>query len=507
MNEKNIVECLYARSTANGQAPVYYFEGSTVTFSQLQQAAEQLAGALSSQGIKAGDRVAILMNDSPAMAEAILATMGIGATPVLVSTMLGTVDLAHILNDAQPVSVIVSGSHVGQIETVKAQIGGNAALRIVDSSQPVDGYLQLDVLRKQGQPMRLNASAQDALMLYTSGSTGRPKGVVHKHAGIMATLKTMGAQVYGLTPKEKLFSASRMFFAYGFGNSFSFPIGLGAPAVLCAERPTPSLIVDTLQRHEITVFFAVPSVFRLVADELRKIGKGALPSLKFSAAGGENLTAKTFNDWKDLTGTVILETIGTTELLHGFLTNTLDAINPASSGKVTPGYQVKLVDEEGMTHTGAGRGSIWVKGGSTFDRYWNNPEATAKSIDGDWVGTGDLYRCDDEGFYYFEGRGDDMIKVSGMWVSPVDVEQALLETHQVKESAVVGKQGSDGIFEIQAYVVPNQTGIKTDQLVQDLTQYVESKLPRYKRPKSYFVVTELPRNPTGKVQRFKLRQR
>lgn len=506
MEANNIIECLYSRVGSTPNAPVYYFNDIEVSFKQLASDAEILAAHLKNAGVKIGNRVAILMNDSPAMAKSIIASMGIGAIPVVINTLLAPQDVAYILKDCDPTALIISQTHINTINSAIKEDVTLPNVIISDGIEVAPGYLKFDDVLKGNDKQKLAALCEDAVMMYTSGSTGRPKGVVHGHGGLMTSIRTMGAQVYKLTPNDRLFSAPRMFFAYGFANSVAFPIGLGAPSILCSDRPNAEIIVNILRNKKPTVFFGVPTVFRLVAEEIRKTGGEKFPALKFSAAGGENLTSKTFNDWKELTGTIILETIGATETVHGFLTNRLDSFNPESSGQVTPGYEVKLIDDEGNEFKGAGKGRIWVKGGSTFKRYWNNPEATNKTIVNGWIGTGDLYNCDDQGFYYFEGRGDDMIKVSGLWVSPVDVEQILITNEKVKEAAVVGKESSSGIFDIYAYFVPTDDVEDISSLIKDLEASAELSLPRYKRPKYYVELKELPRNPTGKILRFKLRQ-
>jgi 4-hydroxybenzoate-CoA ligase/benzoate-CoA ligase len=291
-------------------------------------------------------------------------------------------------------------------------------------------------------------------------------------------------------------------FAYGFGNSFAFPIGFGAPCILLSERPTPAGIARIFDEFRPTIFFGVPAVFRSILEYRRQGGTFHPGALKFSAAGGENLPPQTFNEWLEVTGTPILETIGTTELLHGYISNQKARIRPGSSGLCVDGYDIKLIDEAG--NRDAERGVLFVRGGSAFRKYWDDPEKTAETIIDGWVRTGDIYRRDEEGFFFFEGRSDDMFKSSGMWVSPVDVEDVLRAHPAVQEVAVVGMAAADGSFEVTAFV-SLRPDFPTAVVIDELKAAAESSLPRYKRPKQLHVISELPRNPTGKVQRFKLR--
>jgi acyl-coenzyme A synthetase/AMP-(fatty) acid ligase len=326
---------------------------------------------------------------------------------------------------------------------------------------------------------------------------------VHLHDHLPYTIEKVAKVVYKLGPEDRIFSSSRLFFAYGLGNSFSFPIGTGCPVVLCSERPTPPLIAELLARHKPTVFFAVPAVFRGLIEYAKQGNRIDTSSLKFCVSAGEVLPVATWNEWKELSGVEIIETIGTTELLHAFIHNFPDRNRPGSSGVVLEGYEIKLLDENLKT---AERGTLHVKGRSAIPYYLNKPEKSAELIQDGWVKTGDIYRRDEEGFYWFEGRADDLFKCSGMWVSPGEVEDAVSAHPAVLEAAVVAEADEKGATIAAAYVALRPGHKAGDALSKEIMERAASSLPRFKRPQRIHFMDALPRTATGKVQRFKLRQ-
>ena len=432
----------------------------------------------------------MVMSDSPEMIVAFLGIMGLGAIAVPCSTMLPPDGLAYVFKDSAAKLVIVSPEHRDN-----AQAGG--APQIVDK----------DFFR-EAKPAPLGVFDRDTpcLVLYTSGSTGQPKGAVHRHGHFGWTVESVARKVYSLQPDDRLFSVPRLFFAYGLGNSFSIPLGCGASSILVSERPTPALIAETLAKYRPTVFFAVPTVFRMLIEHARQGNRLDAASLKFSVSAGEVLPVATWNEWKAFTGSEIIETIGTTELLHAFIHNYRDRNRPGSSGVVLDGYEAKLVDEQGQEVRGAGRGALHVRGGSAIPYYLNKPEKTAETIRDGWVRTGDVYRRDEEGFYWFEGRSDDLFKCSGLWVSPGEVEDAVCKHPAVMEAAVVAEADDTGATIAAAYVLLRPGHAAGDALSREIREEAAKSLPRYKRPQRIHFMEQLPRTPTGKVQRFKLRQ-
>ena len=493
--KRSIIDYLADNARRTPDAVAVHFKDKGITFRQIEERSARARGALTAQGIKPGDRVALVMSDCPEMMVAMLAVMGIGAIVVPCSTMLKPAEIEYMLTDSGAKLVIVTPEHLENVKAAKAA-------RILVAPE------EFNALLDKAQPAPPGKIDRDTacLILYTSGSTGSPKGAVHLHDHLPETIERVARKVYELGPEDRIFSSSRLFFAYGLGNSFSFPIGMGCSVILCSERPTPPLIADLFKRYKPTVFFAVPAVFRALVEYARAGNKLETSSIKFCVSAGEVLPVATWNDWKEVSGVEIIETIGTTELLHAFIHNFRDRNRPGSSGIPLDGYQVKLTDEHGAVVDGAGRGRLQVKGRSAIPYYLNKPEKTAELIRDGWVTTGDIYRRDDEGFYWFEGRSDDLFKCSGMWVSPGEVEEAVITHPAVLEAAVVCEADDKGATIAAAYVALRPGHGASEALAGQIKDHAAKSLPRFKRPQRIHFMEALPRTATGKVQRFKLRQ-
>jgi benzoate-CoA ligase family protein len=495
MNTKrSIIDYLAEHASRSPQRTAVHFKDKEIGFGELEQRAALCRGALAGLGIKPGDRVALVMSDCPEMMIAMLGVMGLGAIVVPCSTMLKPAELEYMLHDSGAKLVIVTPEHLENAKAAKAP-------RIVVAPD------EFNQLLEKGGPAKLGQFDRDTpcLILYTSGSTGSPKGAVHLHDHLPETVERVARPVYGLQPDDRLFSSSRLFFAYGLGNSFSFPIGTGCSTILCSERPTPPVIAELFKRYRPTVFFAVPAVFRALIEYARQGNALETRSLKFCVSAGEVLPVATWNEWKEASGVEIIETIGTTELLHAFISNHKDRNRPGSSGVPLEGYEIKLTDEHGNSVEGAGRGNLHVKGRSAIPYYLNKPDKTAELIRDGWVKTGDIYRRDEEGFYWFEGRSDDLFKCSGMWVSPGEVEEAVITHPAVLEAAVVAEADEKGATIAAAYIALRSGHSPGDALSKEIIEHAAKKLPRFKRPQRIHFMEQLPRTATGKVQRFKLR--
>jgi 4-hydroxybenzoate-CoA ligase len=500
MHHTSIFGYLAKQIEERPDSDAYVYRGGKTTFRELNDGASKLAGALKARGVRPGDRVAMVMQDSIELVLAILAVMGMRAIAVPINPLLSETDICHVVNDSGAKLLFVSETYLDTALKLKPQL--QELESIVTSGAARAGITDFTALLESGTSEALSNTDGPAFIVYTSGSTGGPKGALHYQSDICCIVEAIGRKVYEIEPSDRMFSASRTPFAYGFGNTIGFTIGFGAPMILLSERPTPESIARVFAEFDPTIFFAVPAVFRNILEYRRQGGAFSTTSLKFSAAGGENLPPQTFNEWQQLTNTPILETIGSTELLHGYITNQKQKIKLGSTGLGVPGYDIKLIDDQGREGQ---QGVLFVKGASAFRRYWNNDEKTSETIIDGYVRTGDIYRRDEEGFYFFEGRADDMFKSSGMWVSPIDVEEVLRGHPDVNEAAVVGLPAADGTFEVTAFVALRSGTKPQDQIMEELHGLSSSSLPRYKRPKQIRIVAELPRNPTGKVQRFKLR--
>jgi benzoate-CoA ligase family protein len=489
--KRSIVDYLSENALRDPGRVAYFFRDRKVTYGELEEAAARCRGALAAQGIKPGDRVSLVMSDSPEMVIAFLGIMGSGAVAVPCSTMLPPEGLSYVFQDSEAKLVIVSPEH---LQNAKAA----GAAKVLPFAEFI----------RDAKPEPLGTFERDTpcLVLYTSGSTGQPKGAVHRHGHMPCTVESVAKKVYGLRPDDRLFSVPRLFFAYGLGNSLSIPLGTGASSILVSERPTPALIAEVFAKYRPTVFFAVPTVFRMLLEHVRQGNPLDASSLKFSVSAGEVLPVATWNEWQALTGSEIIETIGTTELLHAFIHNYRDRNRPGSSGVALEGYECKLTDEKGDVVQGAGRGHLHARGGSAIPYYLNKPEKTAETIRDGWVRTGDVYRRDEEGFYWFEGRSDDLFKCSGLWVSPGEVEDAVCKHPAVMEAAVIAETDQHGGTIPAAYVLLRPGNEAGETLGNAIKEEAAKILPRYKRPQRIHFMRELPRTPTGKVQRFKLRE-
>jgi benzoate-CoA ligase family protein len=363
----------------------------------------------------------------------------------------------------------------------------------------------------QSEPM----SADDpAFWLYTSGSTGAPKAAVHLHHDIPCVLETYVKDVLQLRPDDRTFSAAKFFFAYGLGNSLYFQMPAGACGVVYTGRPTPEAMFETIERHRPTVFYGVPTLYNGMLNTYdawlakRSDPPEVLPrlaSLRFAVSAGEALPAPLFERWKQRFGSEILDGIGSTEMLHIFISNRLGQVRPGSSGTPVPGYESRLVDEHGADVGADHIGALLVKGDSAAAYYWNKHEKTKATMLGDWMVTGDNYHRDSDGFYWYDGRNDDMMKVSGSWVSPIEVEAALATHEAVSECAVVGQTDPTGLTKTKAFVVLKQGQKASDKLAATLSDHVKAKIAGFKAPAWVEFVGDLPKTATGKIKRFELR--
>jgi benzoate-CoA ligase family protein len=343
-----------------------------------------------------------------------------------------------------------------------------------------------------------------AFWLYSSGSTGKPKAVVHLQHDIPYTAVTYGEQVLGITEHDVTFSTTGLFHAYGFGNNLSMPYWVGASTVLHAGRSTPATALETIEKRRPSLFFSAPTLYNAILNFEGSKGRD-LSSIRHCVAAAEALPAEVWRRWKDAFGLTILDGVGSTEMLHIYCSNRLDDVRPGSSGKPVPGYELKVLDDQGNPVPRGEAGDLYVKGDSALALYWAQHEKSKLSILGEWFFTGDRYRVDDDGYYWYEGRSDDMIKVSGLWVSPIEIEAVLLEHPAVGESAVVGID-LDGFTKIKAFVITKGAVTAGDALVAELQEHCKSRLQRYQFPHLIDFVQELPKTATGKIQRYKLRE-
>jgi benzoate-CoA ligase len=482
--KRSLIDYLAEHAARQPQRPALYFRERAFTYREVEEAAARCRGALAARGVGAGDRVALLMNDSPEMVFAFLGVIGLAAIAVPCNTQMPVQDLAYVLKDSGARLVVVSPEYVRHDVGISRVLGD-------------------ELLTAAPVPLAAFERDTPCLVVYTSGSTGQPKGAVHRHGHLPCSVEAVAKRTFALQPEDRLFSVARLFFAYGLGNSITVPLGGGASTILLAERPTPGLVAEVFSRYRPTIFFGVPTMFRMLIEHARQGNAIDASSLRFSVSAGEVLPTATWHEWKALTGTEILESIGTTELLYAFIHNHPQRNRAGSSGQVLDGYECRLEDDAGAVVSGPGRGHLWVRGGSASPHYLNKPEQTAHAIRDGWVRTGDVYRRDADGYFWFEGRSDDLFKCSGMWVSPVEVEEAVARHPAVLESAVIAEPDATGATIPAAYVML-RPGFTVSE--KEIIEEAAKNLPRFKQPKRIHFVDRLPRTATGKIQRFKLRQ-
>jgi 4-hydroxybenzoate-CoA ligase len=487
----------------------------TLTYADLHAATCRLASGLGALGLRQESRVVLLMLDTVDYPVAFFGAIRAGIVPIPLNTLLTSDQYAYILADSRAEAIVISPALIKSIEPILDRLD---ALRTVivagaDANAPCRcGALEThrfeDVLAR-GTPKAGRASTlsdEVAFWLYSSGSTGDPKGVKHVHTSLIATARLYGECVLGMTPDDVVFSAAKLFFAYGLGNSMSFPLAVGASAVLLPDRPTPDAVLDVMRRHRPTIFFGSPALYAgLLAH--RDIGPGAgSDRLRLCVSAGEALPPNIGERWRKTVGIDILDGIGSTEMLHIFLSNRPGDIRYGTSGKAVPGYEAKIVGEDGAELGDGEIGELVVRGPSGAEGYWNQRAKTRRTFAGEWTFTGDKYTRDSDGFYQYCGRTDDMFKVSGVWVSPFEVEAALISHEAVLTAAVIARKDSDELIKPKAFVVLKAGYAADDGLFEALKAHVKLHAGPWKYPRWIEVRGELPMTATGKVQRFKLRE-
>jgi 4-hydroxybenzoate-CoA ligase len=500
-----------------GHKTALYFKERKYTYNDLQKMVNKTANALVELGLRIEDRVVLLMLDTPEFYACFWGAIRIGAVPVPVNTMLTPDDYHYFLNDSRARALMVSESLVPTIYKVGGELPYLRDLIVLEEG--VGAHLPFKQKYRQAPSTCKSAptSRDDVgFWLYSSGSTGFPKGAIHSQHDMIDCAEGFAKGVVGMNENDITLSAARLFFAYGLGNSNFFPLSVGASAVLYPERPTPELIFDLLRKHRPTIFFGVPTLYAAMLDYAAKRdqkdgtkpdpnGAHALSSVRLCVSAGEALPPDVYTRWKERYGVEIIDGIGSTEMLHIFLSNRPGQVKPGSTGTPVPGYECKLLNDDG-TETPQGEiGTLHVKGDSAAQFYWRKREKTRKTMVGEWINTGDKFMKDAEGFYWCHGRGDDMLKVGGIWVSPVEVERAITGHDAVLECAVVGHPDKDGLIKPKAFVVLKDRSRASEALAEELKAFVRDRLAKYKYPRWIEFVDDIPKTSTGKFMRFKLR--
>lgn len=477
------------------------WEDREVTYAEVLAQAAAAGRALAALGAGRGDRVLMVMDDSPSFPAVFLGAMRAGAVPVPVNPMMRPADHAYFVADSGARVVVADGALAEQVRS-----GLAGARLVVANGKAEDADALDDLLAEHAGELDPAGTARDdmAFWLYSSGSTGRPKGVVHRHGDILATCETYARQVLDVTADDVTFSSTKLFHAYGLGNGLSFPFWAGATAVLRSGRPTPDGVLDTVERHRPTLFFSAPTLYNAMLRSPGAEGRD-LSSVRLCVSAAESLPPEVFRRWREAFGVTILDGVGSTEMLHIYCSNTPAALRPGSSGLPVPGYETQLRSPEGAILGRGDTGDLHVRGPSALKEYWRRPDRNRSVFSKDgWFLTGDRYRIDGDGFHWYEGRADDMMKVGGLWVSPVEIENTLLEHAAVAEAAVVGID-VEGLNKIKAFVVPGAGAAVGPGLTADLQQWCKQHLQRHQFPQYIEFLDDLPKTATGKIQRYKLR--
>jgi benzoate-CoA ligase family protein len=506
------------------------FEQQRITYEHLREQTLSVARVLRFLRVKRGDRVALLLNDSPEFVASFIAISSYGAIVVPVNMGLRADEQQTILNDCTA-SVAIAEANIAETLLV-AELPLLRTVVFVTREEEEDSTTETQSAQRthrdgasgskrvwrldevlvesasQATPFFKDPDEDEpCCIFYTSGSTGEPKGAVHRQADIFYTNETYCREVLKLREGDRVFSSSRLPFSYGFGNAFSFPLLNGCTTILCREKPNAEVISRVFAEHQPTIFFGVPVIYRLLLDHHRNGAPLDFSHLRFCVSAGEALPARLGEEIEEVFGVEVLDGIGSTEMFHMWMSNYHDEVRYGSSGKLIKGYEAQLLDPEGNPLPVGAEGNLWVKGASAALGYWRKPEVTAATFVDGWVRTGDLYRQDADGYWYHMGRSDDCFKSSGQWVSPVEVEGALLKHDGVNRIAVVEDFDENGLPCACAFVIKTNSAADDAELEEQLNKLAREKLPRFKQPRKYVFVDELPYTATGKIQRFKLRER
>ncbi len=503
----NAVTYLLDRNVAEGRGAKVVFSDpqADITYAGLQTQTRRLANVLKRLGVRREERVAMVMLDTIDFPIVFLGAIRAGIVPVPLNTLLTSEQYAYVLADCRARVLFVSEALWPAVRNILQLLPD--LVHVVVSGTDAFGHTRLaDELAQEADQFDTAATHPDepAFWLYSSGSTGMPKGVRHLHSSLEATAQTYARQVLGIRENDVGLSAAKLFFAYGLGNALTFPMSVGASTILNPERPTPAVMFDLIRRHDPSIFFGVPTLFAAMLNDDANKDAARTKRLRVCTSAGEALPELVGQSWKTRFGVDILDGVGSTELLHIFLSNAPGDVKYGTSGRPVPGYAVRLVNDAGQDVADGDVGELIVNAPSAGEGYWNQRVKSRGTFEGHWTRTGDKYIRDAEGRYTYCGRADDMFKVSGIWVSPFEVESALISHPAVLEAAVVPSADPEGLLKPKAFVVL-RAGTETAGLHETLKEHVKQKIGPWKYPRWVEVVESLPKTATGKIQRFKLR--
>jgi benzoate-CoA ligase len=489
-----------------GGKVAFFYKDTALTYAGLAELVNRTGNALRDLGVEREQRVLCLLLDSPEFLATFWGAIKIGAVPIPVNTMMRAQDYLYFLDDSRAPVAVISEPLLAEAGPVLSQ--AKYLKHVVIAGTPTGKQIGFDAwVGKASARLEAAETSRDeaAFWLYSSGSTGRPKGAVHLQHDMVFCADTYAAQVLGMTESDRTVSAAKLFFAYGLGNNMYFPMGVGGQGVLHPDRPLPEAMFELIHRHRPTLFFGVPTLYAAMLQVKDAAKRYDLSSLRLCVSAGEALPEELYRRWRERFGVEVLDGIGTTEILHIFLSNRPGQIRPGSTGLPVPGYEAAVVDDDGRPLPRGEIGNLRVKGDSIMACYWNQHEKTKDALFGHWIQTGDKYYQDPDGYFWYCGRADDMLKVGGIWVSPVEVENTLVAHPAVLEAAVVGREDTDKLVKPKAFVVLKEGHAGSSALEAELKGFVKDKIAPYKYPRWIEFVADLPKTATGKIQRFKLR--
>jgi len=493
-------------AAGRGAKPAFIDDRGQYSYAEIAGRVSRFANVLRRLGMQPEQRILLCLHDTIDFPTAFLGAIKAGVVPVAVNTQLSTEEFAFMLADSRARVVVVSAPVLPVMTAALALLPEPRPAVIVSGGEAGErDFAALLAAAPATSDTAPTHPDEPCFWLYSSGSTGRPKGTVHIHSSLIGTAELYAIPVLGIAENDVTFSAAKLFFAYGLGNGLTFPMAVGATSVLMAERPTPAAVGRVLRQHRATIFYGVPTLYvaMLASNDLPRPEELAL---RCCVSAGEPLPPEIGRRWSARIGVDILDGIGSTELLHIFLSNRPDDVRYGTTGRPIPGYALEIVDEEGRPVRRGEVGDLLVSGPTSAAGYWNNRERSRSTFNGKWTRTGDKYFEDEDGYYVYCGRSDDMLKVSGMYVSPAEVEAALIAHEDVLEAAVVGVPDEDGLIKPKAFVVAKPGTRADNEFAGTLERHAKAMLAPFKCPRSIAFLDELPKTATGKIQRFKLRE-
>ena len=484
-------------------------EHGTMTFREVSNQVNQIGNALTRLGVRFGECVAILCPDRPEWVTTFFATTKIGGVVLGMNTLLTTEEYDYILKDARVRVLVIHDSLLELVEPILRNHNILSKVIVIGADEVANYTTFNDWIDSEDNKLEFERTHRDDFcsLHYSSGTTGMPKGVMHSHKDYPLIAQLSGVNLFGLTENDRTFSVAKLFFVYGIGGNLIFPWYVGASCVLNSGPPRQAAaVLKTIETFKPTIFVCVPTVYGAILSLPNFNERYDIGSLRMCMSAGEPLPVGVWNDWKDTTGIEILDTIGCTETYHTFMANRQGEVRPGSSGKPIAGYDVRLVDDEGKDVLDGVIGNLMVRGESTALFYLHQFEKTRHTFRGEWLFTGDQYLRDKDGFYWHQGRADDMLKVGGLWVSPTEIEEVLKEHVSVADCAVVGHYDNVGLLKPKAFVCLQDDVVPSDDLLGQLLKICAKKLDAHKRPRWLEFIGNLPRTATGKLQRFRLRE-